>query len=63
MDEIQKTLLEQVAGLHDVPAGAYNIRANGESVARNTSANIDIVTKQDKQGIDIVIKPGTFPWC
>ncbi len=59
MDEIQKTLLEQVAGLHDVPAGAYNIRANGESVARNTSANIDIVTKQDKQGIDIVIKPGT----
>ncbi len=59
MDEIQKTLLEQVAGLHDVPAGAYNIRADGESVARNTSANIDIVTKQDKQGIDIVIKPGT----
>ena len=59
MDEIQKTLLEQVAGLHDVPAGAYNIRANGESVARNTSANSDIVTKQDKQGIDIVIKPGT----
>lgn len=59
MDEIQKTLLEQVAGLHDVPAGAYNIRANGASVARNTSANIDIVTKEDKQGIDIVIKPGT----
>lgn len=59
MDEIQKTLLEQVAGLHDVPAGAYNIRANGASVARNTSANIDIVTKEDKQGIDIVIRPGT----
>lgn len=32
MDEIQKTLLEQVAGLHEVPAGAYNIRANGKSV-------------------------------
>ena len=29
MDEIQKTLLMQVAGLHEVPAGAYNIRANG----------------------------------
>lgn len=29
MDAIQKQLLEQVAGLHEVPAGAYNIRANG----------------------------------
>ncbi len=59
MDEIQKTLLEQVAGLHEVPAGAYNIRANGSSVGRNTTANIDIITKEDKQGIDILIKSGT----
>ena len=59
MDEIQKTLLEQVAGLHEVPAGAYNIRANGESVGRVTTAHIDIVTKSDKSGIDIIIKPGT----
>ena len=59
MDQIQKTLLEQVAGLHEMPSGAYNIRANGSSAARATTANIDIVTKEDKQGIDIVIKPGT----
>lgn len=59
MDAIQKNLLEQVAGLHEVPAGAYNIRANGASVGRNTTAHIDIVTKEDKQGIDIIIKPGT----
>lgn len=59
MDDIQKMLLEQVADLHEVPAGAYNIRANGVSAARATTANIDIVTKEDKQGIDIVIKPGT----
>ena len=59
MDEIQKTLLEQVAGLHEMPTGAYNIRANGSSIERNTTANIDIVTKEDKQGIDIVIKSGT----
>lgn len=59
MDEIQKTLLMQVADLHEVPAGAYNIRANGESAARNTTENIDIVTKEDKPGIDIFIKPGT----
>ncbi len=59
MDVIQKNLLAQVADLHDVPEGAYNIRANGQKAARNTTANIDIVTKEDKDGIDIVIKPGT----
>lgn len=59
MDAIQKELLNQVAGLHEMPVGAYNIRADGESVARSTTAHIDIVTKTDKPGIDIVIKPGT----
>ncbi len=59
MDLVQKELLEQIADLHGVPAGAYNIRANGVSAARNTTAHIDIVSKTDKQGIDIIIKPGT----
>ena len=59
MDAIQKSLLEQVAELHDVPEGAYNIRANGKAAARNTTAHIDIVSKTDKDGIDIIIKPGT----
>lgn len=59
MDQIQKTLLEEVAGLHEVPAGAYNIRANGQMAARNTTAHIDIVSKEDGTGIDIHIQPGT----
>ncbi len=59
MDQIQKNLLEQIAGLHEMPSGAYNIRTNGKSTERATTANIDIVTKTDRQGIDIVIKPGT----
>ncbi|MBQ3126430.1 MAG: ABC transporter permease, partial [Clostridia bacterium] len=59
MNDIQKNLLAQVADLHEIPAGAYNIRANGESAGRRTTANIDIVTKTDKPGIDIIIKPGT----
>lgn len=59
IDEIQKRLLEEVADLHDVPEGAYNIRANGQMAARNTTANIDIVSKTDVSGIDIRIKPGT----
>lgn len=59
MDEIQKTLLMQVAGLHEVPAGAYNIRSNGESAGRQSTEHIEIVPKEDKPGIDIFIKPGT----
>ena len=59
LDEIQKNLLLQVADLHDVPEGAYNIRSDGEGAGRRTTANIDIVTKTDKPGIDIIIKPGT----
>ena len=59
MDSIQKRLLEEVADLHGVPEGAYNIRADGQLAGRNTTANIDIVTKTDKPGIDINIKPGT----
>ena len=59
LDSIQKSLLDQIMDLEIVPEGAYNIRANGEGAARHTTANIDIVTKTDKPGIDIIIKPGT----
>ncbi len=59
MDSIQKTLLSQVADLHEVPSGAYNIRSNGQTSGRNTTANIDIVTREDKKGINIIIKAGT----
>jgi len=59
MDDIQKRLIEEVADLHEVPEGAYNFRANGALAGRNTTANIDIVSKEDGSGIDIHIKPGT----
>lgn len=59
MDEIQKNLLLQVADLHEIPAGAYNIRANGDAAGRRSTEHIEIVPKEDKPGIDIYIKPGT----
>lgn len=59
MDITESSLLEKIADLHGVPDGAYNIRANGKLDGRNTTANIDIVTKKDKPGIDIIIKPYT----
>ena len=59
MDQIKKNLLMQVADLHTVPEGAYNIRENGTAAGRKTTANIDIVSKTDKPGIDIIVKAGT----
>ena len=59
LDEIQKRLISEVADLHDIPEGAYNFRANSTLAGRNTTANIDIKTKEDKPGIDIIIKEGT----
>lgn len=59
MDAIQKNLLLQVADLHEVPSGAYNIRANGKSLGRASSENIEIRPKEGSDGIDIIIRPGT----
>ena len=59
MDPIKLNLLREVADLHGVPEGAYNIRSDGKLAGRSTTANIDIVSKEDGSGIDIIIKPGT----
>ncbi len=59
LDDIQKRLIAEVADLHKVPEGAYNFRANGGLAGRNTTANIDIISKENGSGIDVRIAPGT----
>lgn len=59
LTKIDEQLLEQIADLHGMPRGAYNIRKDGQLVERHTSANIDIEAFTDKQGIKITIAPGT----
>ena len=59
LDEIQKRLLREVADLHEVPEGAYNIRSNSQSAGRRSTANIEIVSKEGVSGLEIRIKPGT----
>lgn len=58
-NKIDKDLLSAVADLHDVPMGAYNIRKDGEGVARQSTESIIIEPKKDKPGIDIIVKAGT----
>lgn len=59
MDEIQKRLLLEVADLHGVPEGAYNLRVDGRSQGSRSTAEIDIAPKSDGTGLDIRIEAGT----
>ena len=60
MNQVDLELLKEIADLESVPQGAFNLRKDGELDSRNSTANIEIVTKTDgNPGIDIHIKPGT----
>lgn len=59
MDKIQQQLLQEVAGIHEIPEGAYSLRINGSLYGKNSSEHIEIVKKEDKPGIDIYVKAGT----
>lgn len=59
INDTEKQLLKIIADMEGEPEGAFNIRANGKLADRKTTENIDIRTKTDKPGIDIIIKPGT----
>lgn len=59
MDEVQKRLLAEVADLHDIPVGAYNLRANGKSVGRNSTDEIIVDSREDGKGLKITIKENT----
>ena len=60
MDKITQDLLSDVANLHKIPAWAFSFRENGESKVINSSANIEIVKKTDKPGVDIYVKDNTI---
>ena len=59
LDSIKQNLLREVADIHEIPEGAFSLRVDGETLDSRSSANIEIVKKTDKPGIDIYIKPGT----
>lgn len=59
LSAIDEELLATIAELHGVPGGAYNIRRNGELIARASTPEIQVESKKDKPGINIFIAPGT----
>ena len=59
LSPIDENLLAEIANMHGMPKGAFNVRKDGELVERHSSAYIDISTKTDNPGIDIRIADGT----
>ena len=59
MNNIELELLKQIADINETPQGAYNIRKNGQGIERKVTENVNIVTKEDKQGIDVFVKENT----
>ena len=59
LNAIDKKLLKAVADLEDIPKGAFNIRKNGKLLLRKVSANIEIESDKDRDGIIIRVAPGT----
>ena len=59
LEEVDKELLGEISDYNGEFKGAYNIRKNGKGIQRKVTDNINIVTKTDKPGIDIIVKPNT----
>lgn len=56
MNKIDKSLLNIISGINGKITGAYNIRKDGAGIDRKVTDNVNIVTKKDKPGIDIIVK-------
>ena len=59
MEQIDNRLLKEIADIEGELKGAYNIRKNGKGIERKVTENVDIVTKEDVSGIDIIVKENT----
>lgn len=58
MEAIDKELLNEITDAHEYE-GAYNIRKNGQGIAKNATENVNIVTKEDNTGIEVYVKENT----
>ncbi|HIR74082.1 TPA: SufD family Fe-S cluster assembly protein [Candidatus Ventrenecus avicola] len=60
MNDTDKNLLKEISDSDIEQADAYNIRKNGKGVSRKTNPYINIVPKEDNQGIDVYVKENTL---
>lgn len=59
MNKIENDLLKTISDIDGKIEGAYNIRENGKGIQRQVTKQVNIVTKTDVSGIDIIVKENT----
>ena len=59
INKTDKNLLNEITNYDEIKKGAYNIRKNGQGIERKVTKNVNIITKQDKPGINIYVKENT----
>ncbi|NMA58721.1 MAG: ABC transporter permease, partial [Clostridium cochlearium] len=59
LGSVEERILNVIDNVKDIFSGAHNIRKDGEKLERSISNNIHIKNKEDKSGIDVIVKPGT----
>ena len=59
MNNTDKELLKEISESFNEQE-VYNIRKNGKSIERKVNSYINIITKEDKSGIDIYVKENTL---
>mgnify|MGYP005784822477 FL=1 len=59
INKIDENLLNNISNYDEIKKGAYNIRKNGQGIERKVTENVNIITKQDKPGINIYVKENT----
>ena len=55
---LDRKLLKEIADLHALPTGAFNIRNDGEGVERRSRPGIEITSGKGQPGVNVVVKPG-----
>ena len=58
LTRIDWNIMDKVAGLHDIPTGAVNIRLNGEAVVRKSAPNVTVTTSPATGGLLVEFKAG-----
>lgn len=59
LNEIQTNLLKEISGLHKIPQGAVSLRLNGKTEVMESTKDIIITPRTDKNGFFVRVKPNT----
>lgn len=58
MEDIKKRLLREIADIESIPQGAYNIRVDGKCESSKSTADIEVLSLKNGDGLEVHVKDG-----